>query len=203
MWKFFWFDTETTGTNAEKNGIIQIAGIIVIGGKEVESFDLRCNIHKNDIIEQEALDINGITPKQIESYPDPKGIYSIVKGMLDEHCNKFDKTDKFYPAGQNVKFDIEFLHHFFKKNGVAHPKQNCKGDPFLFSYLYGTNFDTLNLAMMYEMKIKKKVFKPNYKLATICKILGVELDNAHDALADIRATRKAANIMWAKITGAS
>jgi len=181
--------------------MIQIAGIVVIGGVEKARFDLRCNVHPDDAIEQEALDVNGITREQIAEYPNPKEVYWALQSMFCKHIDRFNKEDKFFAAGQNVKFDVDFLHNHFLKHGKPHPKQECTGDPFLFSFIHGATFDTMNLAMMYEMRKGYKVFSPNYKLETICKTLGVKLEKAHDALADIEATRKAANIMWAFITG--
>jgi DNA polymerase-3 subunit epsilon len=192
--KFLWFDTETTGTDPKKNGIIQLSGMIVVGGVEKDEFDFRCNVHPNDEIEQGALDVNGKTREEIASFDDPKTVYSMVAALFDKYIDRYDKQDKFFAAGQNVGFDVEFTNEFFKKNG---------NNPYFFSYVHSSKFDTLNLAMQVELKLGKRVFFPNYKLESLCKCMGVKLDDAHDALADIRATRLLAKKMWNIITGES
>ena len=53
---------------------------------------------------------------------------------------------------------------------------------------------------MAELKVGERMFTPNRKLGTVAKTLGVNLDNAHDALADIRATREVINILWSMVT---
>lgn len=188
--KMFWLDTETTGTDPIKNGIIQIAYIIYIDGQKKEKFNLTCNVFPKDEIEQGALDVNKITREQIAKYPEPSVVYNVLVNTFNKYINKYDKQDKFFVGGCNTKFDVEFLYNFFKKNG----------DNFFFSYIHPSHFDVLNLAMMVEMKCKKRIFKPNYKLGTICKCMGIKLENAHDAMADIVATREVAIKMWNIIT---
>jgi DNA polymerase-3 subunit epsilon len=108
--------------------------------------------------------------------------------IRDRYVNPYDKTDKFILAGQNVQFDCDMMHQWFKK----------LGDDFWFSWVGYSQFDLKNLAILYEMKHKRKIFS-SYKLGNICKVLGVELGNAHDSLADIVATRKACTIIWSDI----
>jgi len=196
--KFFWVDTETTGLDPVKNGIIQIAGMMYVDGKKVESFNLKCKPHPDDEIEDEALKKNNTTREEIEAYPDPSDVYYELDDMLGKHVNRFDKMDKFFAAGKNVRFDLNFLHQFFLKNGKPHPKQDCMGNPFFFSYVNSATFEVESLAMLYELKKGKKLFS-SYKLQALCDAMDVPLINAHDALADIQATRNLARVLWGLI----
>ena len=58
--------------------------------------------------------------------------------------------------------------------------------------------DIMQLAIMWEMKLGQKLF-PSYRLEAICQVLDVEIENAHDAMADIEATMKAGAILWKNI----
>ena len=196
--KFFWVDTETTGLDPKLNGIIQIAGIMLINGIEVERFNLRCRPHENDIIDETAFKSHGVTKEEIMSYASPQSAYGELKTYLDKHINKYDKNDKFYVAGKNVRFDMEFLHHFFLKNGTPTPKYDCPGDPFFYSYVWHATFEIETLGLLYELCQGKKIFS-TFKLENMCKVMGVPLTNAHDAMADIEASRQLGKVLWAKI----
>lgn len=187
MNKFLWFDTETTGIDPVKQDIIQIAGQIVIKGIVKEEFNLKCQPFSYDNIKQKALDINKITVDQLKTFPSPQETYQSLVDILDKYCNKYNKKDKFIPAGQNVKFDIDFTNHFFKKNG----------NDFFFSYISPAPFDLMQLALILEVKEKRKIFVPNYKLETIYQcMIGNKMKDSHDALADIQQTKDAAKIIW-------
>ena len=48
--KILWVDTETTGTDPGKNGIIQLAGVLEINGQEISSFDYKIRPFAEDVI---------------------------------------------------------------------------------------------------------------------------------------------------------
>lgn len=68
MSKLLFFDLETTGVKFWRNGIHQIGGIVDIDGQEAERFDIRLAPNPAATIEQEALDVAGVTLDQIRSY---------------------------------------------------------------------------------------------------------------------------------------
>ena len=70
--KTLFLDTETTSSNSQTCGLIQIAGIVEIEGKEVERFNINSNIFGDEEISEEALEINGLTMKQIQKFPKPR-----------------------------------------------------------------------------------------------------------------------------------
>ncbi len=177
MSKIIYLDTETTGLDKDKNDIIQVAGIVEIDGVEKERFNLKCQPFDWNNVSQEALDIQGRTIEDLKAYPKPQDTYKEFIKILSRYINKFDKNDKFYLAGQNVKFDLEFLHSWAKKNG----------DIYLCSYFYWYVLDLLVLASCF--RAWGFIYTETLKLCAICPVLGVKIENAHDAMADIEATK--------------
>lgn len=174
--KVLYFDVETTGLDPVKNDVIQIAGIIEIGNEVKMDFCMNCQPFSYDNITQEALDINGYTIEQIKTFDSPGAVYRKLIGIFEKYIDRFDKSDKFYPAGQNVRFDVDFLKQFFIKND----------DKYYGSWLNYHYVDLLYLAAV--LKYAGKIDVENLKLETIAEYFGFKF-KAHDALADITTTR--------------
>ena len=66
--KILWVDTETTGTDPGKNGIIQLAGVLEINGHEISSFDYKIRPFADDVIEDTALAVNGFTREELAGF---------------------------------------------------------------------------------------------------------------------------------------
>jgi len=183
--KVFYFDCETSGTNPNRNDILQMAGLIEIDGQVIDSFKLHCQPFDYGTIEQGALDCNGLTIEQIKTFPTPQETYSELLKILGNHVNKYDRTDKFYLAGQKIGFDADFLQAFFEKNN----------DKYFGSWVNRRYIDLLALTRIlnYVGVLKTE----NDKLGTLAEMFGVSLD-AHDALEDIKATREILKIMIGK-----
>ncbi|MFA5128540.1 MAG: 3'-5' exonuclease [Patescibacteria group bacterium] len=174
--KIIYFDTETTGLNPVVNDIIQFAGIIEIDGEEKERFDFKLQPFSYENINQSAMSVHGITAEQLKNFDSPGEAYNKIISIFDKYIDKYDKNDKFIVCGYNVKFDVDFLKEFFSKN-----KNN-----YLFSY-FGVVKDPL--PVLGYLKSINKIDCENLKLESVCKIFGIEIFNAHNALADIDATR--------------
>lgn len=177
MIKILWFDVETTGLSPVVNGIIQLAGLIEIGNNIVDDFNIKMNVHDIDVIEQSALDVHGIKREEISTFKAAYIAHNEFKNILSKHCDKYSKTDKFFPAGYNCKFDIDFLAQWFLK---------CN-DTFLGSWLNWKWIDPL--ALINILCLQGKIVLPNHKLETVANYFNIEL-KAHDAISDIMATRE-------------
>lgn len=189
MIKIFWVDCETTGLDPEVNEIIQISGIIEKSEEQsLTNFNLNLAPTRWDNIEQAAIDTHGISIDTMEQYPPASNAYITLLALMDNAVNKFDKEDKMYVGGQNVAFDIAFLKQLFIDNG----------NPYLFSYIHPGFLELSSLLSMYDIQQGKKTFV-NHKLGTICEGLGIELTEAHDAFADIKATRECFIELWGRI----
>jgi len=185
MKKVFWFDVETTGTDPKIHGIIEFAGLIEIDGKIVDQLSIKMQPHAGAVIEQSALDVTGITEKDIQDFMPHVPACRMIQRFLDKNCSKFNKEDKYYPAGYNVRFDLDFLQTMFKKM-----------DKYgLGSYLNWRSLDPLPI--LYTQDYLGTLSLPNYKLATVCEHFGIKL-KAHEALSDITATRELFMLLMTK-----
>lgn len=178
MKKLLYIDVETTGISPIFNGIIELAVIIEIDGKIVESHHWKIKPFETDRIDPSALEIVGVTIDEIKTYEDPNKIYWKLIKILEKYVDKFDKdkSKKFFPVGYNVQFDLDFLKEFFVKNG----------DKFIGSWFNWKKLDVLQI--FYWMHYKNEIALENYKLDVVCQHYNIELQ-AHNALNNIVATR--------------
>jgi len=181
--KILYFDTETTGTDFTKHEITQFAAIIEIDGKVVKEVNYKCRPTNWEAIDPQALETTGVGVEQLKTFQTPRETLRQIKELLGTYIPKYTKMPyKFYPAGHNVQFDLEFLNKLFKDHGNDEDRkwgitsyQNWRA---LDSRVFG-NFLTA----------AGKLPTENMKLSTLCQHYGIEID-AHDALSDIRATRQ-------------
>lgn len=179
--KLFFFDVETTGLLPQKHGIHQISGCIMIDGQEKEEFNFKVRPNPQAQIDDEALRIGGVTIEQIATYPPMKEVYLQLVTMLAKYVDKFNKTDKFFLVGYNNRgFDDQFLRGFFKQNL----------DEYFGSWFWADSHDVLVLASAHLMKRRAEM--ENFKLATVAKFMGIEVDESklHDASYDIALTKE-------------
>lgn len=175
--KTLWFDIETTGLNPTKHGVIQFAALIEIDGQVVDKLEVKMQPQSGAEIEQSAIDTHGMTKADIAGFMPHEDGYDCIRVFFERNCDKFDKKDKFYPAGYNVRFDLDFLQAMFKRF-----------DRFgIGSFVNWLAIDPL--PMLYMMDYAGLLSLPDYKLATVCAHYGIKI-NAHDALSDIIATRE-------------
>ena len=180
--KKFIFDLETTGLDAKKHGVIQIAGIIRLDNGVKHKFDFKCKTFPGQILDPIALSITGSTPELIASYHDPKKVFKALLTLMSKYVDQYDKNDKFTIVGYNCTFDIGFLREFFRLNNDKY---------------YGSWFSSYNMIDVHKLftALRGSGLYPelealeNMKLETVANHYGIEIQ-AHDALSDIYATEK-------------
>ncbi len=185
MSKYVFLDTETTGTDPVKNGIIQLSGIIVIPDKQIEEpFDLKMQPFPADEIDDRALAVTGTTREELANRPLGFDGYRGFIRLLGRHISKFDRSDKAYMIGYNVGFDDSMLRQWFLK----------AGDKYFGSWFWWPPIDA---AMIAALKLRDKRNElPDFKQGTVAKALGIEVDDArlHDAVYDIGICRQIYNV---------
>lgn len=181
--KLIYIDTETDGLDPKKNSIIQIAGIIRVNGLD-EEFDFKMAPWEGRESNPEALAISGRTIEEVKGYPDQRAIFQLFMALLGRSVDRYNKADKFMFCAYNARFDDDFLREWFAVNG----------DKYYGSWFWTPALDVMQLAAFYLMQ--KRHTMPNFKLATVYEtIIGKPMEGAHDALADIKATRDIAKVI--------
>lgn len=185
--KLLWLDTETTGLNKEKCDIIQLAGIVIIDGEEKERFNFHCQPINWENIEPASFEKTKMTIEKLKEFPMPQELYLKLIELLNKYIDRYNKDDKFFIAGHNVQFDLEFLKNFFLK----------MGDKYFGSYFYYKTVDLMYFATILHTAGLIKL--TSWKLGDIANYLQIEVDdNLHDALYDIDLTRKCFCKLFAK-----
>lgn len=177
----FWFDLETTGTDPEKNGIIQIAAAIERDGEIIDTFNDFQNpltSKETKFIDSEALEINGHTIQSLAMFAPPSVCYNNLNSFLDKYGKRGIKAARYIPAGYNAGFDLDFLKQYFFE---------MSGGPFAFwDHLQFQAIDPYPVIVWLWRQNLLKI--PNCKLSTVAGYFGIKI-NAHEALSDVLAAR--------------
>ncbi len=177
--KEMFFDVETSGTDKKVNGILQLSGEIELDGIVKERFDYKMKPFPDQIIEDGALEKNGILRSEIEKFDDPFNCYVQFTRMLNQYVDRFDRSDKITLIGYNSRFDDDFLREWFKR---------CH-DKFYGSYFFWPAIDVANMVAVKYREVRSHF--PDFKLMTVAKTLKIEVDEsrAHEAMYDMQITK--------------
>ena len=168
------FDTETTGLNTSEDDIIQIAGIKIKNGVEIDRFEVYIKTDK-DITESEkvhkisrvTLDERGISPQD--------GLQQFLEFIDDSSI-----------LAHNLNYDFDVLNGNLKRHLPEVP---------LLEQDVTTQFDSLNIAKFVLPN------KPLYKLEFLIEDLQIEgVVNSHNAMDDVVATVAVVNELYRKWT---
>ncbi|MDD5360481.1 MAG: 3'-5' exonuclease [Sulfurovaceae bacterium] len=171
--KIAYIDTETTGLDAKKHGIVQLACLIVEDHKIIDEIDLLIDpfsYKENCVCDDKALEINGRTLEEIEHFPNSDDQLQKFVDFLSNHTVE----DKLQVSGYNVDFDIGFIKDWFS---------SCDGK---FSDFF--NYKTLDvLSLVRHIEYMDITDFDSHSLSDACAYFEIPLI-AHDALNDIKAT---------------
>jgi len=182
MEKLIFLDTETTGT-AEADKIIQLASLQVKKGKVFKSGTFNTLINPEMPIPSEATAVHHITDEMVKDAPT---VDAVLEGFLRNHMNKTNGV----PVAYNAKFDMSKINRAIREF------------PFVKPNMTGKRPDTgEDIKILAEKKLYK-VLDPFILIQRLHPYLGArkklshqyqwlfckEMDNAHDALADVRGT---------------
>lgn len=165
MLKVIHLDTETTGQDADKHSVHQIAGSIEINNVVKTTFDYKVRPFPGMQISAEALKMSGVTLPIIFSYPHGLTVIRDLCRLLDEYVDASDPQDKMFICGYNVSsFDQFFLKAFFKQNSCSKYS----------AYFYNTTIDTMVLAA-FALRYERAAM-PDFTLAAVAKRFNIDVD---------------------------
>ena len=190
MKTFYWYDYETFGINPKTDRIAQFAGIRT--DEDLNILDEKmfyCKPTHDCLPSPEACAVTDISPQDCEQ-----------KGMIEHEFIKKIHAEFSAPStctvGYNsIRFDDEFTRYALYRNFL---------DPYAWHWQNNnTRWDILDVVRMcYALKKDQSLQwvyddnnKPIFKLDQLAPANGIEHTNAHDALADVRATIAIAKII--------
>lgn len=181
--RFYWYDLETSGTDAAADRIMQFAGqgtdseLNAVG----EPFVTYIRLTPDVLPDPGACLVTGITPQR-----------AAREGMEEWQAFRRIQTELMQPgtclAGfNNLRFDDNFLRHGFYRNLM---------DPYAHEWKDGNSrFDIIDLvraaaALRPEGMEwpRTEEGEPTFRLESLSEANGFDHADAHDALADVQAT---------------
>lgn len=134
-----------------------------------------------------ALEYSAITMDMLYSKGLP--VEQVAKDVLQfiiDMTPKCAKNAKPFLIGQNIGFDEGFFCQLMEYGGLmGEVKKVLRGQEDLYGHWHPLCLDTITIGQLALCHL------PNinsYKLEIMCEHLGIELDDAHDADADVSAT---------------
>ncbi len=172
-------DTETTGLDSEKCGLVEVAGLFEMNGQVLNEFELLINPYSYPFpveVQEKALAVNNRTIPEIQTFNDQAICLDWLISMSQYLINQY-QANRIFIVGYNISFDMNFIQAWFKVNNKK----------FVESFQY-KSIDVLQLVMTLSYLGILDPFDNNLK--DMCLKFDIDLTNAHTAIADIRATRE-------------
>ena len=137
--------------------------------------------------EDVALRYSGITMDQLyNSGAQMEEVAADVIRLVENAALSKGAQCKPILIGQNIAFDVTFLHQLMNYGGKLKEFEKAfAGKKDFYGNFQPVCIDTITLARMIFAADPEMT---SYKLELICERLGIELDDAHDAGADVTAT---------------
>ncbi|HDQ15167.1 MAG TPA: exodeoxyribonuclease I, partial [Sediminispirochaeta sp.] len=189
----FWYDIETFGKDPQLDRIAQFAGIRTDDRFEPleEPIVQYVSPAPDYVPNPQACFVTGITPQEALKKGQPE--YELAERIFKE----WTRPGTCVLGFNNIKFDDEFMRNLFYRNLF---------DPYVREYA-GNNsrWDLINV-MRAARDLRPEGInwpsrddgKTGFRLEELCAANGIEHQNAHDALSDVRATISLAKLLHEK-----
>lgn len=171
--RLLFLDTETGGVNPEKHSLLSI-GIVVWEKGKGEIFSKEMCIKDTEYhVTKSAIRINHFNKDEHEKKAVSPEI--AIELFYEIKANYFAEYSFIPLAGHNISFDVQFLNHFFSKNGRSFEK--------LFLHRFVDTYSIIKFLVDCN-KIPTSINSS----ASAFKFYGIKVDGRHTALGDARAT---------------
>lgn len=175
--------------------ILEIGAVILnpITLQQEAEFHSLCGPEKDESFEEfiskaspKALEVNGFKDRLDELKAAPP-LSKALKDFINflPKSQSFGKS-KFIPCGQNVMFDIDMINMSCLRYGINFQIKSTPLELVSYSQLYFSLPDTQIVA--------------NYKLTTVAQALGISIEDAHTALADVQMTASCIRKMFQRFS---
>ncbi len=189
----FWYDIETFGKDPRLDRIVQFAGVRTddafkqIGEPVIEYVRIAPDYVPNP----QACMITGITPRESLKKGSPE--FELAGRIYEEWM----RPGTCVVGYNNIRFDDEFMRNLFYRNLY---------DPYLREYANRNSRWDLIGVMRAARDLRPEGInwprqedgKPGFRLEELSAANGIEHSNAHDALADVKATIGLAKLLYEK-----
>lgn len=150
-----------------------------------------------------ALEYSAITMDML--YSNGVDINQVAKDILDFMKDntpaKVAKNLKPIVIGQNITFDEGFLLQIFEYTGlIGELSKILRGYTDFYGNWHPAMLDTIFLG---QLALCNNPEISSYKLELMCEHLGIELNDAHDADADVAATANVAAVLTQRMRNAA
>ena len=148
--------------------------------------------------EPRALEYSGITMERLEAQGvDLKEVAGAVLRFAERSSLSKGTQCKPVLIGQNITFDIGFLTQLMSYAGLTKEyEKTFAGKTDFYGNFQPLYLDTILLA---RLALAADTGVTSYKLELVAERLGIELDDAHDAGADVAATLEIVRVCAARM----
>ena len=148
--------------------------------------------------EPRALEYSGITMERLEAQGvDLKEVAGAVHRFAERATLSKGTQCKPVLIGQNITFDIGFLTQLMSYAGLTKEyEKTFAGKTDFYGNFQPLYLDTILLA---RLALAADTGVTSYKLELVAERLGIELDDAHDAGADVAATLEIVRVCAARM----
>lgn len=143
--------------------------------------------------EQKALTYSAITMEMLESMgEDINVVASEVISFITKNTLSKGRNHKPFLIGQNIGFDIGFMQQLMEYGGQTKEWEKLmRGQKDFYGHFQPLYVDTIVLG---QLALSHMDGMNSYKLEILAEKFGIELDDAHDADADVSATTNIAMV---------